>query len=88
MEEIGEALALMESIWISSNVSLVIKSPNASNKTKKKNYACRYFENPKNNCVRSLMTEIAFQLGEAFGKVFPREIVTLKKIISTKTKRK
>lgn len=46
MEEIEEALALMESIWILSNVSLVIKSPNASNKTEK-NYACRYFENAK-----------------------------------------
>lgn len=27
----------------------------------------------KNNWVRSLMTEIAFQLGKACGKVFPRE---------------
>lgn len=30
------------------------------------------------------MTEIAFQLGKAFGEVFPRENVTLKQIISTK----
>ena len=35
IEEIGEAQALMESIWIFSNVSLVIQTPKASNKTKK-----------------------------------------------------
>lgn len=78
MEEIEEALALMESIWISSNVSLVIKSPNASNKTGKKITLADILKMLKNNWVRSLMTEIAFQLGKACGKVFPRENVTLK----------
>lgn len=49
MEEIEEALALMESIWISSNVSLVIKSPNASNKTEKKITLADILKMLKNN---------------------------------------